>query len=317
MSQPTTRRSTFELLDLKAVGTAAVERVVELPVTTIAPNPDQPRRDFPPDALKELADSIKKDGLQQPIIVREAGRPAAPGGADAGQAYELIMGERRLRACQIAGLKTIRAIIRKTDDTDMLRLAIVENIHREDLSLIDQANAFCKFKDQFHDGNVDAAAQELKISRATGFNYKMIGSAKTEYQALIAKHGLDVRGSKFLLTMAVKVAKECPEKTEAFEKEIGSGALGIATLKRLHDDYFPTPAEEDEKPLRQENVARKAATAIVNDEPYRKTKTEVVLELRFDPRKAPPIEHKLRAKWAKAVKQFLTAAGYARVEIDF
>lgn len=311
------RRNSLELLGVEASGVAAAERVVEIPVSSVRPNPHQPRRQFPPESLMELAGSIKTHGLQQPIIVRQLEAPAAPGGADAGPAYELILGERRLRAHQIAGFKTVRAIIRKIADTDMLRLAIVENVHREDLPLMDRANSFCRFKDEFHAGKVDPAAEDLKVSRRTGFNYSKIGAAEPKYQALIVKHELDVRGSNFLLSLAGKVAKELPGKTEAFEKAINNGELGFATLKRLHDEYFPAAAAEDEKPRGPGKTASKGDAAPVKDALYRKTEAEVALELSFDPRKMSAIDTKLREKWAKAAQQFFKAAGFAVVEIKY
>ncbi len=316
-TRPARRSAVETLLGIKAIGIAAAERVEEIPVSAICPNHDQPRKDFPKESLMELAASIKAHGLQQPILVRATGQPAAPGGTATGPAYELIAGERRLRAQQINGALMIKAIIRKHENDELLRLAIVENIHREDLSLMDRANAFCKFKDAFHGGKVDPAAEDLKVSRRTGFNYSKIGAAEPKYQALIVKHELDVRGSNFLLSLAGKVAKELPEKTEAFEKAINNDMVGFATLKRLHDEYFPVAAAEDEKPCGPGKTAGKSDAAPVKTGLYRKTKTEVALELSFDPRKMPAIGAKLRGQWAKAAQQFFKAACFATVEIKY
>ncbi|MDO8715198.1 MAG: ParB/RepB/Spo0J family partition protein, partial [Dehalococcoidales bacterium] len=181
--EESTRRGSLNLLGIEAGGIPAAERVIEIPVSSVRPNPHQPRRQFPQESLLELAGSIKAHGLQQPIIVRLLKLPAAAGGAAAGPAYELIVGERRLRAHQLAGLKVIRAILRSVADDHLLRLAIVENIHREDLPFMDRAVAFCRFKDQFHAGKVEPASEDLKISRRTGFNYSKLGTAEPEYQA--------------------------------------------------------------------------------------------------------------------------------------
>jgi hypothetical protein len=180
---------------------------------------------------------------------------------------------------------------------------------------MDRANSFCRFKDEFHAGKVDPAAEDLKVSRRTGFNYSKIGAAEPKYQALIVKHELDVRGSNFLLSLAGKVAKELPQKTEAFEKAISNGALGFSTLKRLHDEYFPTA--EAEKSRGPGKTTGKGNTAPVKVGLYRKTETEVALELRFDPRKLPAIGTKLRGQWTKAAQQFFKAAGFATVEIKY
>jgi ParB family chromosome partitioning protein len=305
-----TRRGALNLLGLEAAGIPAVERIIEISVSSVKPNPEQPRRQFPQESLQELADSIKAHGLQQPIIVRQL-KPAAGG---AGQVYQLIAGERRLRAHSLAGLKVIRAIVRATADEQLLRLSMVENIHREDLPFMDRALAFCRFKDQFHAGKVEAAAEDLKISRRTGFNYSKIGSAEPGYQKLIVKNDLDVRSSSLLLNLADKVAKELPKKTKAFKKAVNTGGLGLPTLNRLQVKYFPDSVKETGKPLTTEKTSHTPGAAAVKDGLFHKTETEVVLELRFAPHKKP--DAKLRGQWAKAAAQFFKAAGFSTVKLE-
>ncbi len=104
----------------------------ELPIEHIGPNPFQPRTRFDEGALKELADSIKATGVIQPILVRRHGVAE----------YQLVAGERRLRAAQLAGLTRIPAIVRDYDDRGMMELALIENIQREDLNPIDEAKAY-------------------------------------------------------------------------------------------------------------------------------------------------------------------------------
>ncbi len=111
----------------------------ELPIEAVAANPRQPREVFDDEALDELADSIKEVGLLQPVVVREAG----PG------QYELVMGERRWRASQRAGLTQIPAIVRATGDDDMLRDALMENLHREQLNPLEEAAAYQQLLDDF------------------------------------------------------------------------------------------------------------------------------------------------------------------------
>ncbi len=106
--------------------------VKELDITTIRPNPYQPRKTFDEESLQELAASIAEHGVFQPIIVRES----TVGG------YELIAGERRLRACKIADKRTIPAIIVAIDDSQMMEISLLENIQREDLSAIEEAEAY-------------------------------------------------------------------------------------------------------------------------------------------------------------------------------
>ena len=111
----------------------------EIAVGSIVPNPRQPRRVFDEEALTELAASIEAVGLLQPVVVRRVG----PGG------YELIMGERRWRASQAAGIETIPAIVRETSDDDMLRDALMENLHREQLNPLEEAAAYQQLLDDF------------------------------------------------------------------------------------------------------------------------------------------------------------------------
>ncbi len=111
----------------------------ELSVTDIRPNPRQPREVFDEEALRELVDSITEVGLLQPVVVR----PAVGGG------YELIMGERRWRATQRAGLTTIPAIVRDTTDDDLLRDALLENLHRAQLNPLEEAAAYQQLLDDF------------------------------------------------------------------------------------------------------------------------------------------------------------------------
>jgi ParB family chromosome partitioning protein len=114
-------------------------RFAELPVKSISPNARQPRQQFDEEALEELAASIGIVGLLQPVVVRELGPDR----------YELIMGERRWRASQVAGLDTIPAIIRETSDNDMLRDALMENLHRQQLNALEEAAAYQQLLDDF------------------------------------------------------------------------------------------------------------------------------------------------------------------------
>lgn len=111
----------------------------ELAIGTVTPNPRQPRQNFDEEALDELAASIREVGLLQPVVVREV----MPG------RYELIMGERRWRACQLAELEHIPAIVRATGDDDLLRDALMENLHREQLNPLEEAAAYQQLLDDF------------------------------------------------------------------------------------------------------------------------------------------------------------------------
>jgi ParB family chromosome partitioning protein len=121
----------------------------EIPVTAISPNPRQPRQVFEEEALAELVHSVKEVGLLQPVVVR----PLGP------DRYELIMGERRWRATQQAGLDTIPAIVRATDDDAMLRDALLENLHRAQLNPLEEAAAYQQLLDDFGCTHEDLAGR--------------------------------------------------------------------------------------------------------------------------------------------------------------
>src|SRR5262245_44971022 len=116
-----------------SVATAEVnDGVRELPISMIGPNPFQPRVRFDDEAIRELASSIKSSGVLQPVLVRRFG----------GDGYQLVAGERRLRAARLAGLEKIPAVMREYDDQEMLEVALIENVQREDLNPIEEAKAY-------------------------------------------------------------------------------------------------------------------------------------------------------------------------------
>jgi ParB family chromosome partitioning protein len=123
---------------------------VTLPVTSLVPNPFQPRRNFEHKALSELAQSIKADGIIQPLVVRRRG-----------EQYELIAGERRWRAAQLAGLENVPVYVQETPDDRMLEVALIENIQREDLNPMETAAAFEKL-------NIDLGLSHEEIGQRTG-----------------------------------------------------------------------------------------------------------------------------------------------------
>lgn len=110
-----------------------------VPISAIQPSPYQPRRNFDPEALQELADSIQQQGLLQPVVVRAR----AQGG------YELIAGERRWRAAQLAGIETIPAVVRTVSDEQAAALALIENMQREDLNAMEEAMGLARLRDEF------------------------------------------------------------------------------------------------------------------------------------------------------------------------
>jgi len=139
LSSAPERRGLGRGLEVLLGGDGGGTELAELPVDAIHPNPRQPRRKFDSDAGAGLADSVRAQGVVQPVLVR----PRVAGG------YELIAGERRWRAAREAKLRTLPAVVREADDRDSLLLGLVENIAREDLSPVEEARAFAVVLDEF------------------------------------------------------------------------------------------------------------------------------------------------------------------------
>ncbi len=137
-----------------------------LPVEAIAPNPYQPRVDFKAEELSELAASIKENGLIQPIVVR---------GSAAARQYELVAGERRLRAVKQLGWTEVTAIVRRVDDRTLLVLALVENIQRQDLGPIDEAKGYEALRDQFGLTQAEIAETVGKSRSAVANTLRLLG----------------------------------------------------------------------------------------------------------------------------------------------
>jgi ParB family transcriptional regulator, chromosome partitioning protein len=135
----TNRRGLGRGLEVLIGGNDSPSELVELPVDAIHPNPRQPRRRFETEAASGLAESVKAQGVIQPLLVR----PRTAGG------YELIAGERRWRAAREAGVATVPAVVRAAEDRDSLLLALVENVAREQLSAVEEARAYAVLQDEF------------------------------------------------------------------------------------------------------------------------------------------------------------------------
>jgi len=166
------------------------ERVQRLALERIRPCPFQPRKEFASEALQELADSIKEQGIIQPLIVRERGG-----------FFELIAGERRWRAAQLVGLKEIPAIVREADDASVLELALIENLQRENLNPLEEALGYSQLIDQFHLRQEDVASRVGK-SRAVVANSLRLLKLPAEVQNYVRDERLSVGHAKVILGLA-------------------------------------------------------------------------------------------------------------------
>jgi len=170
---------------------AGTDGHTDLAIDAIAPNPYQPRRDFDEADLANLAASIQRQGVLQPIIVTLATEP------DADKPYILVAGERRLRAAEQAGLRAIPCIIRQAERQEMLEWAIVENIHRSDLNPIERAEAYRQYLDRFNVSQTDAA-ERLGQPRTTIANHLRLLELCDEVQRLMASGALSFGHGKVL-----------------------------------------------------------------------------------------------------------------------
>lgn len=160
----------------------------------IEPNPNQPRKKFPAESLEELADSIRAHGLLQPIIVTPLARFGAP------VRYQLVAGERRWRAAQLAGLRTVPALVQETRKNESLELALIENLQREDLNPIEAAAAFQRLAQEFGLKH-EEIAQRTGKDRATITNLLRLLRLPPEVQQLLAEGKLSAGHAKALLAL--------------------------------------------------------------------------------------------------------------------
>ena len=170
-----------------------------LPVDALTPGKYQPRRAMDPAKLTELAESIKAQGVIQPIVVREISKDKG------GKVYEIIAGERRWRASQQAGLKDIPVVIREVDDRTVVAMALIENIQREDLNPLEEAQALQRLIDEF-DLTHAAAAEAVGRSRAAVSNMLRLLELPADIRTLVETRALEMGHARALLSLAPQAA---------------------------------------------------------------------------------------------------------------
>jgi ParB family chromosome partitioning protein len=208
----------------------------ELPLDSLQRGIYQPRREMAPEALNDLADSIKRHGIMQPIVVRRLGSNA-PDGAQ----YEIVAGERRWRAARLAGLTHIPAIVRDLPDELAIALALIENIQREDLSPMEQAHALQRFHDEFgmsHQEIADAVGK----ARTTVSNLLRLMSLEDDVKTMLDHGDLDMGHARAMLpldaVMQVTVARQVVDR-----------GLSVRQTEQLIRDILHPPAPKPERPI--------------------------------------------------------------------
>jgi len=188
----------------------------EVAIGAITPNPRQPRQNFDEEALEELAASIREVGLLQPVVVR----PVMPGH------FELVMGERRWRACQRAGLEHVPAIVRGTPDDDLLREALMENLHREQLNPLEEAAAYQQLLDDF-DATHDELARKVGRSRPHISNTIRLLQLPGPVQRRVAAGVLSAGHARALLALSD------PQEQEHLAHRIVAEGLSVRAVEEI------------------------------------------------------------------------------------
>ena len=178
------------LISTEAVRTSGSSSIGEIEIEKIFANPNQPRRDFNEEALQELADSIKELGVIQPITLRKM----------EDDTYQIIAGERRFRASQLAGKATIPAYILKADDEDTMEMALIENIQREDLNALEIALAYQQLIEQ-HNLSQEQLSKRIGKGRATIANFLRLLKLPAAIQVALKEKRIDMGHAKALLSL--------------------------------------------------------------------------------------------------------------------
>lgn len=213
----------------------SMSAVNEIPLNNIAVNPFQPRTHFDEDALKELVASVTEHGIIQPITVRKA----------SDNSYQLITGERRLRAARIAGLRRIPAYVREAGDDTMLELALVENIQREDLDAIEVSISYQRLIEEF-DLTQEKLGERVGKKRATIANYLRLLNLPVEVQNAIREKKISMGHARALLGIEDKELQ-----IEVFTKILAQD-LSVRQVETLaRGSKVASPEEEDPAPKKK------------------------------------------------------------------
>lgn len=209
----------------------------EVDINLITPNPRQPRKHFDQEALDELIASIKEIGILQPPVVRRSSNGA----------FELIMGERRFRAAKAAGLKKIPVIIRQTADNELLREALIENIHRSQLNALEEAAAYSQLLTDFSCTH-EELAQKLGRSRPLISNTIRLMNLPTSVQSKVASGAISAGHARALLGLSDT------QLIESLAKRIISDGLSVRAVEDLISEKSPKKSKKKIKTVTSSNV---------------------------------------------------------------
>jgi ParB family chromosome partitioning protein len=218
----------------------AAAGLMEVPVNAVAPNPKQPRTRFDDETIATLAASIREVGILQPLVVRRAGDGR----------YELIAGERRLRAAKAAGLASVPIVLRDSEDADLLREALIENIHREDLNPIEQAEAFKALLGELG-LKQEELADRVGVSRSHIANTIRLLALPLDVQQLLADERITAGHARAVLSLGDK------EAMTSLAARIAAEDLSVRQTEDAVRRFLEVPqATEDKKRVAESITAR-------------------------------------------------------------
>lgn len=204
---------------------------VTLPISEIEPNRSQPRKEFDEKALAELADSISQHGLLQPLLVR----PLTLGG------YQIVAGERRYRACRMAGINEVPVIIRELSDTETMEIALIENLQREDLTPLEEALGYKALIDE-HDFSQDEVAQSVGKSRPAITNALRLLKLPESISKYLKEGKISAGHARALLTL------ENEEQMKTVAEEIVSKDLSVRQVEKICKNLVKEKEKPESKP---------------------------------------------------------------------
>lgn len=207
--------------------------LIELPLASMQPGKYQPRGEIEEGPLAELAESIKKQGLLQPLVVREI----------AAERYEIIAGERRWRACRLAGLTDVPVVIRQVDDETAMAMALVENLQREDLNAMDQARAMQRLTTEF-DLTHKQVAELLSKSRASVSNFLRLLQLNDDVKKMLEYGDLDMGHARCLLMLPENQQSQVAQLVVARNLSVRETEALVARVKS-GTSIKPVPAQQE------------------------------------------------------------------------
>ena len=218
--------------DRVTIKSVTQRRTDEVPIDSVSPNPDQPRTNFKREELEELAASIEKDGLLQPILVRPMGS----------QKYQIIAGERRWQACKMVGLPTVPVRIKEADDDKALELALVENVQRSDLNPIEEAYGYRRMMER-RNLTQSEVAQAMSKGRSTVANALRLLELPEEAQQLLFEEKITAGHARAILSIPTNAGRQKLTDKLVEQKLTVREAEAIARLLSGRRDDAPRQKE--------------------------------------------------------------------------